>query len=103
MITAVKDEKETEEQKAENAAVLERYLDEAMRSRLPSVRIIHGKGTGALRTAVHNFLRKVKKYNPDIIHLHNLHNGYINLPLLFKYIKKNNRLNLLLKRKIIQK
>ena len=37
-----------------------------------------------------NFLRKVKKYNPDIIHLHNLHNGYINLPLLFKYIKKNN-------------
>ena len=50
-----------------------------------------------------NFLRKVKKYNPDIIHLHNLHNGYINLPLLFKYIKKNNRLNLLLKRKIIQK
>ena len=37
-----------------------------------------------------NFLRKVKKYNPDIIHLHNLHNGYINLPLLFTYIKKNN-------------
>lgn len=37
-----------------------------------------------------NFLRKIKKYNPDIIHLHNLHNGYINLPLLFKYIKKNN-------------
>ncbi len=37
-----------------------------------------------------NFIRKLKKINPDIIHLHNLHNCYINLPLLFKYIKKNN-------------
>ena len=36
------------------------------------------------------FLRKVKKYKPDIIHLHNLHNCYINLPMLFNYIKKNN-------------
>ena len=36
-----------------------------------------------------NFLRKLKKIKPDIIHLHNLHNCYINLPLLFKYIKKN--------------
>jgi len=36
-----------------------------------------------------NFLRKLKKINPDVIHLHNLHNCYINLPLLFKYIKKN--------------
>ncbi len=31
---------------------LERYLDNAYRSNLPSVRIIHGKGTGALRQAV---------------------------------------------------
>jgi len=37
-----------------------------------------------------NFLRRVKKISPDIIHLHNLHNGYINLPLLFKFIKKHN-------------
>ena len=37
-----------------------------------------------------NFLRKVKKFNPDIIHIHNLHNCYINLPMLFKYIKENN-------------
>ncbi len=35
-----------------------------------------------------NFLRKLKKIKPDIIHLHNLHNGYINLHSLFKYIKK---------------
>lgn len=45
--------------------VLERYIDEAMRGNASSVRIIHGKGTGALRTAVHQSLRKnkfVKKF-----------------------------------------
>jgi DNA mismatch repair protein MutS2 len=36
------------------------YLDSAMRSNLSSVRIIHGKGTGALRSAVHQELRKNK-------------------------------------------
>ena len=27
---------------------------------MPSVRVVHGKGTGALRKAVHNYLRKQK-------------------------------------------
>ncbi len=44
----------------EAICVMERYLDEAMRSNLPSVRIIHGKGTGTLRAAVQNALRKNK-------------------------------------------
>ena len=35
------------------------------------------------------YLRKVSKFSPDVIHLHNLHNCYINLPLLFRFIKKN--------------
>ena len=42
----------------EAICVLERYLDEAMRGKLPTVRIIHGKGTGVLRTAVHQCLKK---------------------------------------------
>ena len=49
----------------EAICVLDRYLDEAMRGNLPSVRIIHGKGTGALRAAVQQSLRKnkfVKKF-----------------------------------------
>ena len=49
----------------EAICVLERYLDEAMRSNLSSVRIIHGKGTGVLRNAVHQSLKKnkfVKKF-----------------------------------------
>ena len=44
----------------EAICVLDRYLDEAMRSNLSSVRIIHGKGTGTLRSAVHQSLRKNK-------------------------------------------
>lgn len=36
------------------------------------------------------FLKKVGKYSPDLIHLHNLHGSYINLPQLFRYIKKKN-------------
>ncbi len=49
----------------EAVCVLERYLDEAMRSNLASVRIIHGKGTGTLRSAVQQALKKnkfVKKF-----------------------------------------
>lgn len=38
---------------------LDKYLDDAYLSHLTSVRVVHGKGTGALRTAVHNFLRRV--------------------------------------------
>ena len=44
----------------EAICILDRYLDEAMRSNLNSVRIIHGKGTGVLRTSVHQSLRKNK-------------------------------------------
>ncbi len=36
------------------------------------------------------FLRRLNRFSPDIIHLHNLHNNYINLALLFGYIKKHN-------------
>lgn len=33
-------------------------------------------------------ISKIKKFNPDIIHLHNLHGSYINLPILFRFFKK---------------
>jgi len=36
------------------------------------------------------FLYKIDRWNPDIIHIHNLHHAYINLPLLFQYINKKN-------------
>ena len=42
----------------EAESVVENYLDAAQRSKLGSVTIIHGKGTGALRAAVHQMLKK---------------------------------------------
>lgn len=35
-------------------------------------------------------IKTISTFHPDIIHLHNLHNCYINIPMLFSYIKKNN-------------
>ena len=48
--------------KTTDEAVLEldKYLDDAYLAHLSEVRIVHGKGTGALRKAVQNFLRKNK-------------------------------------------
>ena len=44
----------------EAVAELDKYLDDAYLAHLPSVRIVHGKGTGALRKGIHNYLRRVK-------------------------------------------
>ena len=44
----------------EAIAILDKYLDDAYMAHLPSVRIVHGKGTGALRNAVHNHLKRLK-------------------------------------------
>ena len=44
----------------EAIAELDKYLDDAYLSHLSPVRIVHGKGTGALRKAVQNHLRRVK-------------------------------------------
>jgi DNA mismatch repair protein MutS2 len=44
----------------EALALLDKYLDDAYLAHLPSVRIVHGKGTGALRKAVQQHLRHTK-------------------------------------------
>ena len=44
----------------EAIAHLDKYLDDTYLAHVPSVRIVHGKGTGALRTAVHQYLKRCK-------------------------------------------
>jgi len=38
--------------------------------------------------ATYKFIEQVKEYNPDVIHLHNLHGYYINIELLFSFLKE---------------
>lgn len=43
----------------------------------------------ASKKATKFFLEQIDEFHPDMFHLHNLHGYYINYPLLFDYIKKN--------------
>ena len=44
----------------EAVSELDKYLDDALLSHLNTVRIVHGKGTGALRKGIHEYLRRQK-------------------------------------------
>ena len=50
-------------------------------------RIFDNSGFGSKR-ATEKFIKWVKEYNPDIIHLHNIHGYYINIEILFRYLEK---------------
>ena len=47
----------------EAVSLMDKYLDDAYLAHLPSVRVVHGKGTGALRNAVHSHLKRLKYVN----------------------------------------
>ena len=41
--------------------------------------------------ATRKFIQKIKEYDPDEIHLHNIHGYYINIEVLFNYLKEANK------------
>lgn len=45
------------------------------------------QGYGSIISTI-KFIRYIKKINPTIIHLHNIHGHYLNFPILFKFLKK---------------
>lgn len=47
----------------------------------------HGLGS---RSATKELIGKIKEISPDIIHLHNIHGYYINIEILFHYLKESN-------------
>lgn len=49
-------------------------------------RLLDGAGFGSKRVT-ERFIKWVKEYDPDVIHLHNIHGYYINIEVLFKYLK----------------
>lgn len=53
-------------------------------------RIFDKHGFGSKR-ATEKFIHDVKKLNPDVIHLHNIHGYYINIEILFNYLKEANK------------
>lgn len=53
-------------------------------------RIFDKHGFGSTR-ATREFIKKVEEYNPDVIHIHNIHGYYINIEILFDYLKRANK------------
>ena len=53
-------------------------------------RALDKHGFGSIK-ATRNFIKKVDQLDPDIIHLHNIHGYYINIKVLFDYLKKSGK------------
>lgn len=47
---------------------------------------IFGKNGHYSKLCTQIFVSKLKRFNPDVIHIHNIHGFYINFPILFKYL-----------------
>lgn len=43
------------------------------------------------KAATRKLIKEIEKYNPDVIHLHNLHGYYINIEILFDYLKRSSK------------
>lgn len=53
--------------------------------------IIFGNSISICSAATKRLIKKIKEYDPDIIHLHNIHGYYVNVEMLFNFLKKYNK------------
>ena len=60
-------------------------LGKAMHGLKSRIKDSHGFGS---RAETKQLIHQIKRFNPEIIHLHNIHGYYINIEILFDYIKK---------------
>lgn len=51
-------------------------------------RLFDASGFGS-KHATREFIKKIDEFNPDIIHLHNIHGYYVNIEILFDYLKRH--------------
>lgn len=51
-------------------------------------RLFDASGFGS-KHATKEFIKKIDEFKPDIIHLHNIHGYYVNIEILFKYLKEH--------------
>lgn len=70
----------------ENDFIIGNYIDRYLHIWMS--RVTGLSGTFSVFSTL-KLVRRLKKIGPEVIHLHNLHNAYINLPILFGYIKRN--------------
>ncbi|SDO00506.1 Glycosyltransferase involved in cell wall bisynthesis [Psychrobacillus sp. OK028] len=59
-------------------------------SHVALTRIYDKHGFGSTK-ATSKFIKEVEKLDPDIIHLHNIHGYFINIEILFEYLKRSNK------------
>lgn len=57
-------------------------------SHVIKARLFDASGFGSKR-ATKEFIKEIEKFKPDIIHLHNIHGYYINIEILFNYLRKH--------------
>ncbi|ADQ41732.1 glycosyl transferase group 1 [Caldicellulosiruptor acetigenus I77R1B] len=61
--------------------------DFSVYSHVALTRLLDLHGLGSVR-ATKKFIKKLDELNPDLIHLHNVHGYYVNIKLLFEYLKE---------------
>ena len=63
-------------------------------SHVVKTRLFDSHGFGS-KNATKKFLKQLDNFKPDIIHLHNIHGYYINIEILFNYLKKHNEIKII--------